>query len=287
MTPRDQIEVIAVQYDSSAPGATADALRALWLSFEPKSISVIKAEQREEQETVGIPVGVLRAIGRELAKSARKSVSRHIPLARLLWDGYGREGRVVAVYVLGAMELADPETILPVLREMCRTCITWEDADRLAMRAVEPIVRKAPDTWLSAMEPWLADESKWVRRAGATVVGRLPMKVPSYTQQCVAMVERLLHEKEMDVKRAVSFALRLAARGDTAPVIELLERSVPPRDPAATWVLCDVIRSMAKKLIPEFAPLLPAYERWATDPGLSSRDRRSVNSAIRALHRSS
>ncbi len=64
---------------------------------------------------------------------------------RLLWDAYGREGRVVAVYPLGAMELADPEKIHPLLLELCRRCLTWEDADQLAMRAVEPIVRKYPD----------------------------------------------------------------------------------------------------------------------------------------------
>ena len=28
----------------------------------------------------------------------------------------------------------------------------------------EPIVRKAPEQWLGAVEPWLADESKWLRR---------------------------------------------------------------------------------------------------------------------------
>jgi hypothetical protein len=48
-------------------------------------------------------------------------------------------------------------------------------------------------------------------------------------------------------------------------------------------VLCDAIRSMARKLLPEFAPLLPLYERWAADPELAARERRSVESAVRAL----
>jgi hypothetical protein len=190
---------------------------------------------------------------------------------------------VVAVYLLGVLELAEPGKMLPILQEMCRSCITWEDADQLAMYAVEPIVRKEPETWLSAVEPWLADDNKWVRRTGATVVGRLPMKHPDYTARCLTLVDRVLFDTEVDVKRAVSFAIRLAARGDPGEVRRFLFRHIPPANNKATWVLCDVIRSMASKLLPEFAPLLSAYENWATIPDLEARDRRSIESAVKKL----
>ncbi len=278
-----RMQEIIETYDPSAPQSTADSLRELWLQFEPKSIEGIKAELREQQETAGIPVPVLKAIGKTIGKIARKRVDDFIPLTSLLWDEYGREGRVVALIPLGAMELVNPETIVPMLETMCRTCITWEDADRLAMDALEPIVRKKPDEWLPAMEPWLSDENKWIRRAGVTVIGRLAMKHPSDTTRCVELSERLLFDEELDVKRAVSFAFRLAARGEVAPVQDFLTRHVPPENPVATWVLCDVIRSMAKKLLPEFVSLLPRYEQWSADSSLSAKDRRSVESAIKKL----
>ncbi len=281
----EQVGPILGAYDPAEPQATADALRELWLQLEHKSIAGIKAEQRAQQETVGISVSELSAIGKEIGKLARKRVADFVPLVRLLWDAYGREGRVVALVPLGKMELADPETILPLVMALCRTCITWEDADRLAMNALEPIVRRDPETWLPAVEPWLADENKWVRRAGVTVLGRLPMKQPGYTARCLELIGRLLHDEETDVKRAVSFAIRLAARGEVAPVRDFLAQHVPPEDPAATWVLCDAIRSMGKKLLPEFAPLLPRYEQWAADPSLSARDRRSVESAVKTLRK--
>lgn len=280
-----QVNAILETYDPAAPGVTADALRAVWLEYEPKGIAAIKAEQREQQETLGIPIPVLKSIGRSVGKVARQRVDDFVPLANTLWDEYGREGRTVALVFLGPMELAHPETIVPLLKTLCRTCITWEDADRLAMDALEPIVREDPARWLGAVEPWLADESKWVRRAGVTVVGRLPMKHPTYTALCLDLTERLLHDTETDVRRAVSFAVRLCARGDVALVRAFLADHVPTQDPAATWVLCDAIRSMAKKLLPELASLLPNYEQWAADPTLSARDRRSVESAIKTLQR--
>ncbi len=283
---KTKVTVILADYTPSEPEETAAKLREFWLQFEPRSMGGVKAELRQKQETAGTPVPVLRAIGAEIAKPARKRVDDFIPLTRLLWDAYGREGRVVTVNPLGAMELADPETILPLLLELCRTCISWEDADHMAMRAVEPIVRKDPAQWLDAMRPWLADESKWVRRTGVTVVGRLAMKHGAYTARCLELTETLLYDQEQDVKRAVSFAIRLAARGDTALVRDFLARHVPPDDPAAAWVLCDAIRSMAKKLLPEFAPLLPLYQQWAADPALSGKDRHSVESAVKFLQKS-
>ncbi len=286
-----QVGDILESYDPAEPGHAADRLHDLWLQFEPKSIEAIKAEQRAQQETIGIPVPVLRAVGLAIGQhalgkaegSARKGVHDFLPLTRLLWDSYGREGRVVAVHPLGMMELAEPDTVIPVLKVLCRTCLTWEDADQLAMNGLEPIIRKDPDGWLGALDPWLIDESKWVRRAGITVVARLPMRSPAYTGRCLELAGRLLLDQEMQVKRAVSFAIRLAARGDVVPTRQFLACHVPPDDPVATWVLCDAVRSMAKKLLPEFNPLLPLYKRWATDPDLAPRDRRSVESAIETL----
>jgi 3-methyladenine DNA glycosylase AlkD len=279
----DQVGAILAAYDPAAPRATADALRGLWLQFEPKSVAGIRAEQREQQETVGIPVPVLRSIGKEVGKVARRRVDDFIPLARLLWDDYGREGRVVAVIFLGAMELSDPETTVPLVMELCRTCITWEDADQMAMSALEPIVRKEPEQWLGAMEPWLADENKWVRRVGVIVVGRLPIKHPAYATRCLEMTDRLLLDEDVDVKKAASFAIRLVARGEIGPVRDFLACHVPPENPAATWVLCDAVRSMTKKFLPEFVSLLPLYEQWAADPTLSAKDRRSVESTVKTL----
>ena len=280
---KEQITDIVAAYDPADPKTTADALREAWLQLEAKSIAGIKAEERTKQETVGISVPELKKIGKVVALAAGKRVDDFVPLTRLLWDDYGREGRVVALIPLGRMELAAPETIIPMLYEMCKTCYTWEDADRLAMDALEQIVRKYPDRWLPEIEPWLADENMWVRRSGVTVVGRLPMKHADYAARCLELAEPLLDHEETEVKKAVSFAYRLIAKGDTGVIVDFLDRSVPPENPVATWVLCDTIRSMATKLLPDFVSLIPNFEEWAADPDLDARDRKSVESALKKL----
>jgi 3-methyladenine DNA glycosylase AlkD len=279
----EQLAETLLNYDPEKTRVAADELRNLWLQFDPKSIEVIKASLREQQETIGIPVPILKSIGKEISKKARNQVDDYLPLIQLLWDEYGREGRVVATIPMGVMELTSPEKVVPILREMCRTCLTWEDVDRLAMDALEPIVRKDPEEWLSAPESWLDDESKWVRRAGVIVIGRLPLKRPDYARQCLGLIERLLYDEDQDVKKAVSFAIRLVARGEIGPVHELLTQYVPPENPAATWVLCDVIRSMSKDFLSEFVDLLPLYEDWNASESLTRRERLSIQSAIKTL----
>ena len=280
----ERVKEILKEYSHKAPAETAMALRALWQEFEPnRGIELVKLEQRSQYEAVGTPVPVLKTIATEIARPARKDVEGFLPLARLLWDDYGREGRVVALIVFGALELTDPLRMVPLIKELSKQCVSWEDADRLAMDALEPIVRKAPDKWLGELVTWLQDENKWVRRAAVTIIGRLPMKHPAYVRQCLEYAGRLLEDKETDVKRAVSFVIRLCAKTDPQWVCEFLKRQVPPVDPEATWVLCDVIKSMGKKQLPEFSPLLGLFQAWSREPGMSNKDKRMIESAIKVL----
>ena len=93
---------IIASYDSAAPQATAERLRALWCRFEPKRMDVIKAEQRAQQETLGIPVPLLKSIGRELAKK------------------YGEPPRVVHAISAHHEDIA-PNSVLAVLVQAADT----------------------------------------------------------------------------------------------------------------------------------------------------------------------
>lgn len=273
-------------YSPADPGSTASALRDVWLQATPTGIDLVRAEQFLGLKTAGTPVPVLKAMGKEIGKVARKRVADFIPLARHLWDSYGREGRIVAVSFMGPMELAAPETVVPVIYQLAQTCIAWEDCDQLAMTALEPIVRKDPEGYLDRLAAWVTNENKWVRRAAITAIGRLPMKRAEYTVRCLELVEPALGDSDLDVKRALSFAIRASARGQIAPVRDFVLAHRDAADPDSLWVLCDVIRSMTKTFLPQFAKapaLLPVYRAWLGTA--DARTRRSVESAINILRK--
>ncbi len=268
-------------YSPADLDSTAAALRDVWLQATPTGIDLGKAEQFLGLKTAGTPVPVLKAMGREIGKVARKRVADFMPLARYLWNSYGREGRIVAVTFLGPMELAVPEAVIPVVYQLAQTCIAWEDCDQLAMTALEPILRKDPVGYLDRLAPWVTDENKWVRRAAITAIGRLPMKQADYTAHCLELVEPALGDPDLDVKRALSFAIRASARGQIAPVRDFVLAHRDAADPDSIWVLCDVIRSMTKSFLPYFVDLLSIYDAWLE--AADARTKRSVSSAIKTL----
>jgi 3-methyladenine DNA glycosylase AlkD len=268
-------------YSPADPDSTAAALRDVWLQATPKGIDLVKAGQFLGLKTAGTPVPVLKAMGQEIGKTARKRVVDFIPLARRLWDNYGREGRILASTFLGPMELAAPEEVMPVIYQLAQTCIAWEDCDQLAMTALEPIVRKNPEDYLDHLAPWVSDGNKWVRRAAITAIGRLPMKRAGYTARCLKLVEPALGDSDLDVKRTLSCAIRVSARGQMAPVHDFILAHRDTADPDSLWVLCDVIRSMTKTFLPQLTDLLPVYEAWLETA--DARTKRSVESAINIL----
>jgi hypothetical protein len=112
------------------------------------------------------------------------------------------------------------------------------------------------------------------------------MKHIAYTGHCLELTERLLFDTDVEVRKAVSFAIRVCAKADPQLACAFLKKQVPATNPAAVWVLCDVIKSMDRKIIAEFAPLLPRYKKWGMASDVSSRDKRSIESAVTVLQAS-
>jgi 3-methyladenine DNA glycosylase AlkD len=282
---KEETHRILAEYEPALAAEVAKELETLWseVPLREGGASLVKAETRIGYKALGVPVPDLSEIGKEIGRAAGNRVEDFFPLAMVLWTGYGREGRLVACTFLGYMELAAPQAVLPELLALAQTCLTWEECDQLAMRALEPIVRKQPEEYLGGLRAWVAHENKWVRRAGVTVIARVPMKHPQRTEKCLDMVEPVLGDGDQDVRRAVSFAVRMGARGDPSAVATFIEEQAHRTDQESIWVLCDAMRSMTKKLLPEFKSLLPVYENWlAYAPPQSER---SLASAIKVLKR--
>jgi hypothetical protein len=120
------------------------------------------------------------------------------------------------------------------------------------------------------------------RRVGDFLpLARLPMKRPECTQTCLRLVEPALGDDDLDVRRAVSFAIRMGARGEPEAVVDFVNRQAHRTDAASIWVLCDAMRSMTKEFLPQFKELLPFYEHWLEL--VETKSKKSVASAIKAL----
>lgn len=260
----------------------AEVLKSLWFKSESrKTTALVKKEERDKLGYIGVGLDVLKPMGKEIGKAAKDNVDGFLPLAEILWNEYGREGRIVSVMILGQMIISDPEKIIPVCKELVKKSVSWEDCDNMAMDGVEPVIRKDPEK-LRILDPWLKDENKWVRRAAVTVVARLPMRKPGYTRRCLEMIIPCLEDDDLDIRRANSFAIRMAARGDKKAVYDFIEKHMGGENYAKIWVFSDAIRSMTKKFLPEFKSLLPLYMNWLKSVD-NPKSQKSLEAAIKVL----
>ena len=76
-----RMDPLLAAFDPADIGATAAAIEALWLEFEPQRLGGIKVELRRQHKMVGIPIPVLREIAKPLKKAAARRVHDHLPLA--------------------------------------------------------------------------------------------------------------------------------------------------------------------------------------------------------------
>ncbi|MDH5399873.1 MAG: DNA alkylation repair protein [Cyclobacteriaceae bacterium] len=259
----------------------ASALQSLWEGGERKSTEYVKKEDRDKIKNLGVAVDILKTMGQVAGKKGKSDTVKYIRLAELLWEGYGREGRVVASHILGQLNDMAPEMVLSVCRSLVATSVSWEECDNLTY-GVEPIIRKYPAENLEKLNDWLTDDSKWVKRVALNVLARLPMKQADYTTRCMEMASLCFEYDDHDVRRTCSFVLRMAARGNIAEVPQFLERNIGGQNKTKVWIFSDTIKSMTKSFLPEFKPLLPLYEKWKE----SLTDKmaiKSIDSAIKLL----
>lgn len=268
-------------FDREQLGQIAEKLRTIWLMGETKSTNLVKKSQKESQEHAGIAHDILKAIGNEIGKNVKKDYVAFKQLSTLLWNKYGREGRLVSVYILEKLVLINPDEIFSLCNYLAKSCVSWEDSDNLVY-GIEPMVRKKPDIYLNVLKKWTIDENKWVKRVALTIIGRLPMKTPEYTKQCLEMVTPCLEENDLDIRRVNSFAIRLSARGNINAVYDYIKANISGSNGAKIWVFCDVIRSMTKSFLPQFKPLLPDYTAWLESVN-DSKSKKSLEAAIKTL----
>jgi 3-methyladenine DNA glycosylase AlkD len=260
----------------------AEELCELWKQGETKSTNLVKKEQRDLLENLGIAVSALKTIGQVAGKYGKTSdLEKYAQLSELLWNNYGREGRIVACHILNSLNEKAPDKILLICKNLVAECTSWEECDNMTY-GVEPIFRKFPEERLNELNSWLADDNKWVKRVALNVLARLPMKKPDFTKQCLEMITPCLGYDDNDVRRTCSFAIRLSARGNINDVYNYLEDNIGGSNSTKVWIFSDVIKSMTKSFLPTFKPLLPLYEKWRND--LSDKHAlRSIESAIKLL----
>jgi len=196
-----------------------------------------------------------------------------------------REIRWFGIWNLGRLLPTDPERTWQLLRRAAREADEWITVDTLAHPYGEGILRDAR-RW-AEIEQLVYSPSRWERRLVGSTLAAIPHvrgipggESPIVIERGLALTGQLIGDKEPDVQKALSWALRTFAQLDPEATTRFLEsetqRARATGDGHRAWVVRD---SLAKLPDDAAAYLRASLEGIRRGPGAPSTSRAAATAA--------
>ncbi len=111
---------------------------------------------------------------------------------------------------------------LPTLESLITTKSWWDTVDTLASHSVGKLVLKHPELH-ETMDAWSQADNMWLRRT--SLIYQLSYKNQTDEARLFRNVERLAHEQEFFIRKAIGWALRQYARVAPEAVSDFLRKN--------------------------------------------------------------
>jgi 3-methyladenine DNA glycosylase AlkD len=70
------------------------------------------------------------------------------------------------------------------------------------------------------MQEWIKSENKWIRRLAAATLTAYIRKRKTDSEICLHLLDKVMKEKDKDVKKAIGWALREITKKDSKSVFD-------------------------------------------------------------------
>ena len=199
----------------------------------------------------GVPVGVIRSIGKSLGKSH--------DLAQALWKSGHYEARMLATMV------DEPERVTPEqMDRWCRDFDNWAICDT----ACFVLFDRTPHAFKKA-RAWATSKDEFVKRAAFALVASLTVHDKTAKDadfvRLLPLVEKAALDERNFVKKSVNWALRSLGKRSlelNRKSIEVAERLAARAESAPRWVGKDALRELKSASV---ARRLQARQRGIED----------------------
>jgi 3-methyladenine DNA glycosylase AlkD len=199
-------------------------------------------------QRLGLRAPELRAVARDLARECRALPPREVVrVAQGLVDGGIFEGGLAAFELLWRHPAAAERLTTRDLARLARGADNWVTADTFACLVSGPAWRRGrvSDAWNAR---WADSRDRWLRRIA--LVSTVPLNLPSRggtgdVPRTLRVCRRFVADHDEMVVKALSWALREAAKRDPGAVRRFLERH---RGAIAARVLREVTNKLTTGL---------------------------------------
>jgi 3-methyladenine DNA glycosylase AlkD len=233
------------------PDAFVDALRdGLAALADPAYAAEQERVAPGSGEVFGVRNPLMAAIARQVRPALRElSGSYAVDLAERLSTENEREVVLFSHEPLARALTSDPERCWQLMRRLARRAKDWISIDELAELYAKGILLER-FRW-AELEQLVYSANKWERRLVGSTIARLPFELPRNmrsqleTTPGLTLIKSLLGDADVDVQKALSWALRSWNEVDQRGVASLLrdEATVARKanDGHRAWVLRDAL----------------------------------------------
>jgi 3-methyladenine DNA glycosylase AlkD len=107
----------------------------------------------------------------------------------------------------------------------------WSDVDYFCIDVMQPLLWRYPQESIALHEAWARDDNQWRRRSSVVTFTRKVGESGQFTDQVLALCDRLIWDPEDLVQKGVGWALKDNLRGDHNQVLayvkDLRRQGVP------------------------------------------------------------
>lgn len=203
----------------------------------------------------GVPKPMLWVIAAEINKYIQKNPQKAKIMLHSLWDEESYEARQIAGKSLEKFGPKHPEICLDFISYALPGLNNWSLCDSLGIYAVEPLLFLDPQIVLPLSESCVKSNNIWIRRFGVVILrGYRKIKI---TPEVFALIDRVMEDEEKDVKKAVSWVLRMITPNNSDEVANYLvkwAKKNPNKD--TKWIIKDGMKKLPKEKQAEILTLL-------------------------------
>ena len=207
--------------------------------------------EKERTDKLGIVrTPTLNSIGRELGKlivGEDWKFERLLRLWKMSFESVGgREIRYIIINALGVISKTDYDGSKKFVLSVLNDLSDWESVDALALRVIVNLAKQNKQEIFLLLKEWVGSKNKWVRRLAMATIAPYIRAKPKDAEPCLGIIEKLMEEKDRDVRKAIAWALREVSKKNPKIVYEFLRRYVDSTDANTRWIVKEGSKKLPK-----------------------------------------
>ena len=230
---KDKKEIAKLIYDGLKKGDIE-----LTLSLISKELEGEKTDKLKFTKTP-----LLNSIGQELTKLVLEEDWEFERLLKL-WKKGKRDERLIVISALEKISKNDYENSKKFVFKILDDISDWEICDQLALRVIVNLAVQNQKEIFSLMERWINSENKWLRRLAVATIPPYIRARKTESKICLNFLDKTMHEKDRDVKKAIGWALREITKKDPESIFEFLQRWAKVNDKNTKWIIKEGMKKL-------------------------------------------